>query len=338
MLSKADSVPAQGVGSAYQEQVRLVKELENFDVEINSKKGNFDIYHIHSVNLRYRLRMNKKHINVMYVHFVPSMNDGSIKLWKPIQWIFDKYVNNMYRKADELVVVNPEFKTPLLKLGIKEENITYIPNFVDDKNFYKLDEKSIKNLKEKYQIPEDKFVVLGCGQIQKRKGFDDFIETAKNNPDIFFIWAGGFSFGRITDGYKKYKKIIANPPQNVRFLGIIPRNEMNDVYNISDILFMPSFIELFPMTILEIANIGKPILLRKLDLYPPILFDKYLDGTNVDEFNNQIKLLAGDKNLYELYSKKSKELAAYYNKEYVSNLWNEYYLRIYEKHKKIYNK
>ena len=145
---------------------------------------------------------------------------------------------------------------------------------------------------------------------------------------------GGFSFGRITDGYKKYKKIIANPPQNVRFLGIIPRNEMNDVYNVSDILLMPSFIELFPMTILEIANIGKPILLRKLDLYPPILFDKYLDGTNVDEFSNQIKLLAGDKNLYELYSEKSNELTAYYNKEYVSNLWNEYYLRIYEKHKK----
>ncbi|MBD5390886.1 glycosyltransferase, partial [bacterium] len=40
MLSKADSVEGQGVGSAYIEQVNLVKEelSEYFDVRINSKK------------------------------------------------------------------------------------------------------------------------------------------------------------------------------------------------------------------------------------------------------------------------------------------------------------
>ena len=338
MLSKADSVPGQGVGSAYLEQVNLVKELENFDIEINSKQSDFDIYHIHSVNLRYRLRMNKKHINVMYVHFVPSMNDGSIKLWKPIQKIFDRYVNRMYKKADELVVVNPAFIPPLLELGIKSENITYIPNYVDHKNFRKLDEKEVIKLKEKYGVPGDKFVVLGCGQIQRRKGFDDFIKVAEDNPDITFLWAGGFSFGRITDGYKKYKKIVANPPQNVKFLGIIDRNLMNEVYNISDVLFMPSYLELFPMTILEVANVGKPILLRKLDLYKPILFDNYLDGTNTDIFSLQIRSLRNDKKLYDEYSNKSKKISEIYSKENLLKQWGDYYLRIYEKNKLKYNK
>ena len=338
MLSKADSVPAQGVGSAYLEQVNLVKQIDDFEVSINSRKSNFDIYHIHSVNLRYRLRMNKKHINVMYVHFVPSQNDGSIKLWKPIQKIFDRYVNGMYKKADEIVVVNPVFKDPLLKLGIPEEKINYIPNYVDQNNFYKLDEKEVGKIREKFNVPQDKFVVLGCGQIQTRKGFDDFVETAKKNPDILFVWAGGFSFGKITDGYKKYKQIMDNPPENLKFLGIIPREEMNEVFNMVDILFMPSFMELFPMTILEASNVAKPILLRKLDLYKPILFDNYLEGENVDEFSQKINELKDDKKLYEEYSNRSGNISEIYSKNNLKKLWKDYYIRIYEKHKKSYNR
>ena len=40
MLSKADSVDGQGVGSAYIEQVNLIKELlsDTFEVRINSRK------------------------------------------------------------------------------------------------------------------------------------------------------------------------------------------------------------------------------------------------------------------------------------------------------------
>jgi 1,2-diacylglycerol-3-alpha-glucose alpha-1,2-galactosyltransferase len=46
----------------------------------------------------------------------------------------------------------------------------------------------------------------------------------------------------------------------------------------SDVLFMPSFNELFPMAILEAVNAHKPVLLRDLDLYVDILFEKYEKG------------------------------------------------------------
>ncbi|WP_367301730.1 hypothetical protein [Listeria fleischmannii] len=61
-------------------------------------------------------------------------------------------------------------------------------------------------MRKKYQIPLDKFVVLGVGQVQHRKGVLDFIEVAKSLPDIQFVWAGGFSFGKITSGYEELKK------------------------------------------------------------------------------------------------------------------------------------
>ena len=177
------------------------------------------------------------------------------------------------------------------------------------------------------------FVVLGCGQIQTRKGFDDFVETVKNNPDVSFLWAGGFSFGRITHGYKKYKKIINNPPKNLKILGIVDRNKMNEVFNISDVFFMPSYKELFPMAILEAINVGKPILLRDLDLYKPILFDKYAKGKNVDDFSIEIRKLKNDKSYYDSQSEKSKFIANFYNKERLLNEWDNYYRRIYKKYK-----
>ena len=142
MLSKATSVSGQGVGAAYIEQVNLVKEDKDlFEITENKRGNKFDICHIHTVNPQYYFKMNKKHVNVMYVHFIPDTLDGSIKLPKLSFKIFKKYVISMYRKADEIVVVNPVFKKPLIDLGIKEDKITYIPNYVSKDDFYPLSQK-----------------------------------------------------------------------------------------------------------------------------------------------------------------------------------------------------
>lgn len=45
-------------------------------------------------------------------------------------------------------------------------------------------------------IPLDKFVIVGDGQVQERKGVDDFAKLAEANPDIQFIWAGGFHLAK----------------------------------------------------------------------------------------------------------------------------------------------
>lgn len=339
MLSKADSVDGQGVGSAYIEQVALVKESTDlFDISINGKGRNYDIYHIHSVNpsFYFKLKHRKKHsVFVTYVHFLPTTLDGSIKLSKGIFSIFKNYVISVYRKSDEIVVVNPIFIEPLVQLGINQDNITYIPNYVSKDTFYKLPDDNVIKLKQKYNISENKFVVLGVGQIQTRKGVNDFIEVAKMNPDIEFVWAGGFSFGVITDGYKELKEKVDNPPSNVKFLGIIPRAHMNEIYNISNCLFMPSYNELFPMSILEAVNTKIPVVLRDLDLYKDILFEKYEKGNDNEEFSKIIRKLKDDPEEYQKSVDDSIYISSYYSKENVSKLWREYYPRIYNKYKNV---
>ena len=332
MLSKAESVKGQGVASAYREQISLISELDDtFAMEINSKSNDFDIFHIHSPNLRFKLRMNKKHLNIVHVHFVPSKNDGSLRLPKLINYIFNKYVESLYRKADELVVVNPCFISDLEKLKINRENITYIPNYVSKSGFYPLPDDRTRSIKDELCLPKDKFIVLGCGQIQTRKGFDDFVETAQKNPDMEFIWAGGFSFGRLMHGYRKYKKLLKNLPQNMHHLGIIDRDKMNDIFNISDVLFMPSYMELFPMTILEMCNLHKPFLVRDLELYRPILFSKYCVGKNIQDFSLELQKLRDNATYYSTQCDNSKFISEFYNKDTMLKTWKDYYLRVYDK-------
>ena len=334
MLSSATKVDGQGVGSAFLEQVELVKSSSKFNVEIN-KSGKFDIVHSHTVEPQNYVKMKlNKGVNVAYCHFLPETLDGSIKLPTPIFNIFKKYVVSFYNVADYLVVVNPIFINDLVKHGIKKEKIKYIPNYVSKETFFKKSKKEIKDIRKKLNIKENEFVVLGVGQVQTRKGVLDFIECAKQIPDVTFVWCGGFSFGKITDGYEELKKIYDNPPKNVKFLGIIPRNEMNDMYNMADILFMPSYNELFPMSILEAVNIQKPLLLRDLDLYHDILFDKYVSGKNNKEFMKLIKQLRDDKDLYKKECKHSKEISDFYSKENVLKLWEEFYTEIMNKNRK----
>ena len=104
---------------------------------------------------------------------------------------------------------------------------------------------------------------------------------------------------------------------------------MNDMFNMADILFVPSYNELFPMTILEAVNIHKPLLLRDLELYEEILFKKYLKGHNNNDFISNIKELKDNKELYQKYSVYSKEISEFYSKENVLKLWIDFYTKIY---------
>ena len=337
MLSSADKVKGQGVGSAYLEQVELVQNglSSRYTIEVN-KLECADIMHYHTIDLQHFLSLPfaraKGSTTVGAVHFLPETVNGSLELPKIATKVFYKYIINFYSKMDHLVTVNPNFVDKLEAYGIPRSKVSYIPNFVSKENFYKMDDETKVKLKQKYEIDKEQFVVLCAGQLQIRKGIFEFIEIAKAMPEVQFIWAGGFSFGNITSGYKEVKEILDNPPSNVKFTGIVDREVMNELYNIANVLFLPSYSELFPMIILEAMNCNTPILLRDLDVYPNILFDFYIKGNSNEEFIEAIKALKDDLAFRQKYIDKSLEGSLFYSKENILKMWQDFYDDIYAEH------
>ena len=333
MFSSAEKVEGQGVASAYREQVDLVKELpQKFEIIFN-KLFNVDIAHFHTIDLKHYFFLyffKLKGVSVAYVHFLPETIDSSLNFPALVESIFFKYIIKFYKSMDYLVTVNPFYIKKLVEHGIDKEKIYYIPNYVSNENFYPYDAQQKLTLRKEMQIAEDDFVVLGVGQIQSRKGVLDFVEVAEKFPDLKFIWAGGFSFGRITSGYQKLKEIVDNPPENIKFTGIVPREKMNDLYNIADLLFMPSYNELFPMSILEAMSCHLPLLLRDTPLYKGILAGYYLSADSNQGFASELNKLINDHKYY----KEAKEISAagnhYYSKKHVLYMWQKFYEEVYQ--------
>ena len=333
MIAHGQEVKGQGVGSAYFDLVKLLTHHTNGQIQLNfNDDRDCHLNHVHTIDPRCYWQMQTSKLpSCMHVHFLPETMEGSIKMPRLIQKGLYRYFMSMYRRADELIVVNPIFIEPLTQYGIDRERITYIPNVVSSEEFFSQSRNELVPTYDTYNLDPTKFTVLSVGQVQTRKGVVEFIEIAEAMPEVQFVWAGGFSFGKITDGYEKLQQIIQNPPKNVHFIGIVDREDMNDLYNIADVYLTTSYNELFPMAILEAVNAGVPIVVRDLALYEQIYFTDYARATTVDEFVNVLQQLQQPEH-YAQAKEASAKIAYDYSEANVAQLWRDYYQGFVERH------
>lgn len=329
MFSSSEKVAGQGVSGAYRELMRLLKrDAKDSLIVTENKKVTADVTHYHTIDIPFYLStFHKKRVGrrVGYVHFLPETLDGSLKIPFFMKGLVGKYVISFYNRMDHLVVVNPSFIEDLVQSGIPREKVSYIPNFVNKEKWYPLPASERQRCRQELGLSEEQFVVVGAGQVQKRKGIDDFIRLAEEMPDVTFIWAGGFSFGGMTDGYEKYKKIMENPPKNLLFPGIVAPERMRELYALADLFLLPSYNELFPMTILEAASCGAPIMLRNLDLYKVILAGKYQAANDVEAMKTEIARLKKEPAALQDLREKSHQISQEYSEERLLQIWLAFY-------------
>lgn len=328
MFSSADKVAGQGVGSAYLELMGLLKKYfpDEFKIRVNNF-GHSQISHYHTIDPQFFLSTwaPKRGRKIGYVHFLPDTLDSSLTLPAVARVSLDKYVIAFYKRMDHLVVVNPNFIPRLATYGIDPDTVTYIPNFVATKTFHPENDERQRALREELGIDQDAFVVFGAGQVQERKGIDDFIELAKRNPDVQFIWAGGFSFGAITNGYSHLKKEVANPPANLKFTDIIPRETMIHYYNVADLFLLPSYEELFPMTVLEAFATHTPVMVRSLELYDQIIEPYAVEADDMLDMEAKIRQLKDNPDQLQHYADLAAQATDEYSEEHLAHVWEKFY-------------
>jgi len=333
MLSIADAIKGQGVETAYNELIGLLEKYGKDDLEVVKNKGlNYDILHMHTASpisfIKQRLTKNK---TLTYVHFMPNTLSGALKIPNLFMNIYAWWIKKNYLMSDYLVVVNPSYIDEMVKMGFDREKIFYIPNFVSSDIFNVISDKDKNEYRKKYNYKKDDFIVISIGQLHSGKGILDFIKIAEENPDINFLWVGGFNFGKFMEGYKDIKRVYDNPPKNLKFSGIVDRKEVNILCNISDVFFLPSYYESFALVALEAAHTEKPIILRNLDNYKQIYGDNCMYGNNNDDFIHSIRKLKDNKQEYKKYVNKSKRIKKGYDEIVIYEKWLNLYKTISNK-------
>lgn len=275
-----------GVGRAIKHQMKAL-ELNNIPYTTNKRDKGYNIIHINTVgplSCQLAMRAKRNHIKViMHAHSTEEDFRDSFFFANALAPLFKKWLIFAYGLADQLIT-----PTPYSKQLIDSYNIGLdckaVSNGIDLTKF-SYDNTKGQSFREEYGFKTDDRIVLSVGLQIKRKGILDFIETAKDSPDVKFVWCG-YTDPRLMT--KDVKEAVSNPPKNVHFLGYI--TNMIGAYSAADIFFMPTKEETEGIVVLEALAIKKPVLIRDIPVYDHWLEDSLNchKASSLEEFSNKI--------------------------------------------------
>jgi 1,2-diacylglycerol-3-alpha-glucose alpha-1,2-galactosyltransferase len=181
----------------------------------------------------------------------------------------------------------------------------------------------------------DAVVVLGVGQIEPRKGVEDFLDIAGKLPQLSFIWVGGRPFGPLTEGVtgldRKIASAMAVNPQ-LKFAGTFPLEQMPLIYNAADLLLFPSLQENSPMVPIEAAAAGLPVIFRDLPEYKKLYLNSYLSANSTDSFAELIRKIQNDRKFRGQALTMSEKLIGQFDKIEIRRQLLSLYREVLEEH------
>lgn len=305
----------QGVHTAFIDHVEIMKEKNDIDVVIN-EGGTGNVFHSHTYGPYFFWKGRKyKGRRVFTVHVIPDSIVGSLPLWKYWLPLVRWYFKQVYSYADVCIAISPYVEKAIRELGA-DTRIVKISNPINTQKWRFSNEKR-RIGREMLGLSLNEFVVLGVGQIQPRKGVDDFINVAENIPEARFVWVGGRPFGLLTDGIKHLNARIEKAPANVKFPGLFDLEKMPYVYAACDVLLFPSFQENCPLAPLEAAACGIPVVYRNIIEYEKLYQYPYLKASDNKEFTQIVQRLIHDKKFYLEATDISNQLITQFDKEIV---------------------
>lgn len=309
----AFTVQGHGVHTAFLEMKHILEIQPNIKLLVNAEPlVSTDITHLHTFgffSLR-RLLSRKGGKKVVSAHVVPDSLVGSIAGAKVWVHIFKYYLRWFYNQAHVIIAVSPYTQRELMRLGIKRP-IVVLPNSIDTAK-YKNSTTERRCCRQELGLADNKFIVVGNGQIQPRKRFDTFIKTARQLPDVQFIWVGGIPFKAAGAGYAKLHHLIKHAPSNVIITDVIPLSQARLYMKASDLMFMPSTQETFGLAIIEGAASGLPVIVRDIHDYDAT-FGDLVSRSDDQHFVELIRRYMVDDNFYAAGQRRSKQLAAKYD-------------------------
>ena len=296
--------------------MKIIKNEWNLDIIHSQTEGTVGAFsHIVSKKLNIPVVHTYHTLYEDYVYYVTHGHFDKI-----VQKGLARYTKFYYEhKCDELIV--PTYKIKDIfnnKYNIKR-SMTVIPSGIDIKKFestYELRKKA-KEIRKKYKINDDDFVIGSVGRIASEKSFDKIISnlvplTKINNKIKFMLVGDGPELDKLKDMVKDLE--LGN---NVIFTGLIDYDLVPSYYNSFDIMVSFSKTETQGMTIIEGLASSLPVVCINDTSFREMVQNTY-NGylfNNDDEFRKYILELSSNKELYNTMKMNAKNSVYCYSKE-----------------------
>ena len=306
---------ATGVHTAFINHIELLREKDDVEVVVNDE-GTGDVFHGHTYGLYYLWKGRKyKGRRVFTAHVIPDSIKGSLPAW----WLFMPFIKLglkiVYSYADVCIAISPMVEKAIMDSGAKTR-IVRIYNPINIST-WKRTEENRKRGRQRLGLTGSDFVVLGVGQLEGRKGVDDFLNVAEAIPDVKFVWAGGRPFGGLTEGIKRINERFLNAGKNVINAGQIDLEEMPEIYAAADMMLFLSYQENCPLAPIEAAACGMPVIYRDIEEYRSLYENPYLKASNTVEFIELTKKMINDRDFFNEGLKISDQLLNQFEKELI---------------------
>ncbi len=170
--------------------------------------------------------------------------------------------------ADIHTIVSKSMYNDAIEAGSSPSKIKVIYNGI---NLKQIPESYATDIIKDLSLSEDKFIILFLGRLHIKKCPDDLLKAfsyvIRRIPNSKLVFAGA------GDEFVKLKKIAKELAieKNVIFAGFVSEKEKWDLIKRCDVFVLPSIIEGFAITIMEVMACGKPVIATNIEPFSEII-------------------------------------------------------------------
>lgn len=255
----------------------------------------------------------------------------------PVEFAARELMKIAYHGASIITVPSYKAKTILDGYGVKFPN-TIIPNGIALDKFYRdVTEEEKKALREKYNIGEDKKILVILSRLSPEKNISElleyFPELLKYDPKLHLLISG---IGPDKENLESLaSKLGIN--DNVTFTGFVKPEDTYLYYKLGIAFLSASTFEMHSLTYLEAMACGLPLICRNDLCLKGVLDDGengYIYNDKKEFVNKTLELIKNESLRREMSDKALKRSENFGNEAFAKNMINLYYNVLYVKNRK----
>lgn len=211
---------------------------------------------------------------------------------KPVE--LSKFIS---KTSWKVIVVSNYLKKSFIE-KTKCSNIEVFNNVVDYNSFYPYRQNEIIELRKKYCFNKNDVIILFCGRLDSEKGclelLNVFLKIIKKNSNAKMLIVGSGSKIIKSKYENKIDLICKKYKDNIVHINYISNDKMNEIYNISNIVVIPTICEeAFGLVTVESMLCAKPLIVTN-------------SGTLTDFISNKDNIVNRNNFDKEMYQKLDK--------------------------------